>query len=228
MQVKVKNVNFSYKKEQILADLSCTFCSGKINYLIGYNGSGKTTLFDLISGARVPSSGTISGRPNAKEVLYQTQNPVVFGALTGRNLQEFIFGVATGHSKIEIDKLSPHFCELYQKLLERKVSDMSVGERRWFVLFLESYLEKKLFLLDEPTSGVDPVSRKQILTSISALASDPQKIIIVTTHDLKNLDSNCYIHLLKDKKMTTFNSYADFVAISDKQEIEDAFAILNS
>lgn len=225
MEISLEKVNFSYEENNILDDLSCVFRSGKINYLVGYNGAGKSTLFDVISGAVKKQSGIISGVPDAKDILYQVQNPAVFGALTGKDVQKFIFGVSTGHKDVDMNSLPSHFKKLYTKLQNRKVGDMSVGERRWLITFLQSYLDKKLFLLDEPTAGVDPVSRKQINKILTNLAQGFDKLVIVATHDLNSINDG-RIYLLNNHEITMFNSKDDFIAQADSNNIEDAFEIL--
>ncbi|WP_419242200.1 ATP-binding cassette domain-containing protein (plasmid) [Pediococcus pentosaceus] len=228
MEITLKNISFSYKNVAVLDNLSCTFRSGKLNYLIGYNGAGKSTLFDIMSGALKQKKGEIIGKPDVNEILYQTQNPAVFGALTGKNLQDFIFGVSTGHRDILLDNLPTHFVDLYKKLLSRKIGDMSVGERRWIITFLESYLNKEMFLLDEPTSGVDPVSKGQINKTLLSSAKNSKRIVIVTTHELRDMEQNSYVHLLNNKKIKSFNSYEDFVSASKIGDVEDAFSSLTS
>ncbi|TSO25606.1 ATP-binding cassette domain-containing protein [Lactobacillus sp. LL6] len=227
MQLELHDLSFSYKNTIVWSNLNDTFLPGKVNYLIGYNGAGKSTMFDLISGIVEPTNGNITGLPAKQEILYQTQNPVIFGALTGRDLRNFIFGVSQGYNKIEISKLSPHFRDLYTRLLNRKLGNMSVGERRWLLLFFESRLHKKLFLLDEPLAGVDPVSKIQIEKTIGELAKDKEKLVIVTTHELSHMNQeNCYIHLLNNGKISFFESYQDFVSVSPTQNPEEAFVKL--
>ncbi|MBM6957599.1 ATP-binding cassette domain-containing protein [Lactobacillus gallinarum] len=227
MTIKIKNLSFSYKDNPIFQNLNAEFENEKVNYLIGYNGAGKSTLFDLISDLQTQYSGEIDGVPSKNEILYQTQNPVIFGALTGQNLQNFVFGISAQHQTIDPEQLSPHFKELYQRLMKRKVGKMSVGERRWLLLFLESHLNKKLFLLDEPLSGVDPVSKVQIEKVINDLAQRKDHLVIVTTHELNYMTKqDCYIHLLHNGEIRSFASYDDFVAASDKKDPEEAFAKL--
>lgn len=227
MQLELHDLSFSYKNTPVWEKLNDTFLPGKVNYLIGYNGAGKSTLFDLISGIIKPINGNVVGMPSKRDILYQTQNPVVFGTLTGKDLRDFIFGVSQGYDEIIVDELLPHFKDLYQRLLFRKVGDMSVGERRWLLLFFESRLHKKLFLLDEPLAGVDPVSKVQIEKTIGELANNPEKLVIVTTHELSHMNrDNCYVHLLNNGKIQFFNSYQDFVSVSSSGNPEDAFAKL--
>lgn len=226
MDISLKKISFAYKNTSILNDLSCTFHSGKINYLIGYNGAGKSTLLDIISGAIRQDTGKVMGKPNQNGVLYQTQNPAVFGALTGQDLQNFIFGVSTGHRDIIVESLPKHFSDLYQKLIARKIGDMSVGERRWLLIFLESHLNKCLFLLDEPTSGVDPVSKRKINKMLLEIAHNTDKLVIVTTHDLRDMDHDCAIYLLNNQVITTFSSYDKFLEAAKTNDIEDAFSFL--
>lgn len=225
MVIKIKDLTFKYRSENIVQNLNAEFREGKVNYLIGYNGAGKSTLFDLISDLQTNYSGKIEGVPAKKDILYQTQNPVIFGALTGKDLQDFIFGIASKHEEIIFQNLTPRFQKLYSSLLDRKVGDMSVGERRWLLLFLESKLNKKLFLLDEPLSGVDPVSKVQIEAIINSLVKNKHANVVVTTHELNYLSKNdCFIHLLHDGKVKSYDSYDKFIQYSNNNDPEEAFA----
>lgn len=122
MTIKIENLAFEYKSAPVFDNLNAEFKAGKVNYLIGYNGAGKSTLFYIISDLQTKYSGKIEGRPNKKDILYQTQNPVVFGSLTGKDLQDFIFEIANTHEQIVLEELSPHFRELYVRLMNRKVA----------------------------------------------------------------------------------------------------------
>lgn len=227
MRIKIRDLSFQYKQTSIFQKLNVEFDSRQVNYLIGYNGAGKSTLFDILSDLQTDYSGSTQGRPSKDEILYQTQNPVVFGTLTGKDLQNFIFGIANTHEPVILEKLSPHFRDLYIKLMNRKVGEMSVGERRWLLLFLESKLDKKLFLLDEPLSGVDPISKIQIEEIISDLAKKENTCVIVTTHELDHLiKGNCSIHLLNNGEIQSFDSYEEFIKISDHHDPKEAFAKL--
>lgn len=227
MRIKIRDLSFQYKQTSIFQKLNVEFDSRQVNYLIGYNGAGKSTLFDILSDLQTDYSGSTQGRPSKDEILYQTQNPVVFGTLTGKDLQNFIFGIANTHEPVILEKLSPHFRDVYIKLMNRKVGEMSVGERRWLLLFLESKLDKKLFLLDEPLSGVDPISKIQIEEIISDLAKKENTCVIVTTHELDHLiKGNCSIHLLNNGEIQSFDSYEEFIKISDHHDPKEAFAKL--
>ena len=227
MSIKIRDLSFQYRQIPIFQKLNVEFDPGQVNYLTGYNGAGKSTLFDILSNLRTDYSGSIQGLPSIDEILYQTQNPVVFGTLTGKDLQNFVFGIANTHEPVILEKLSPYFRDLYMKLMKQKVGEMSVGERRWLLLFLESKLDKKLFLLDEPFSGVDPVSKIQIEEIISDLAKKENTCVIVTTHELDYLiGGKCFIHLLNDRKIQSFDSYEEFIKNSDHHDPEEAFAKL--
>lgn len=227
MRIKIRDLSFQYKQTSIFQKLNVEFDSRQVNYLIGYNGAGKSTLFDILSDLQTDYSGSTQGRPSKDEILYQTQNPVVFGTLNGKDLQKFVFGIAQSHESVELEELSPHFRNLYIKLMKRKVGKMSVGERRWLLLFLESKLDKKLFLLDEPFSGVDPVSKIQIEEIISDLAKKENTCVIVTTHELDHLiKGNCSIHLLNNGEIQSFDSYEEFIKNSDHHDPKEAFAKL--
>ncbi|MDD9149929.1 AAA family ATPase [Sporolactobacillus sp. CQH2019] len=226
MQIELKNIDFSYTKTSLFKNLNMKPESGMLNLLIGYNGAGKTTLFDILTGLSTPQSGEINGLPKKEKILYQTQTPALFGALTGKDLERFIFGISNGYTPIDIRLLSDRLQNLYYNLLNKKISVMSVGERRWLLTLFETHLDKQLFLFDEPTSGVDPTSRRQILDRLNVIAQSPKRIVIVSTHELRDYESMpSHIFLLNKGRVQPFSSYNDFVQISPRKDPNEAFEL---
>ncbi|MCL1631601.1 ABC transporter ATP-binding protein [Sporolactobacillus sp. CPB3-1] len=224
MKIELKDINFSYAGSPLFKGLDMVVEPGKLNLLIGYNGAGKTTLFDMLTGIITPQSGKIDGLPGKEKILYQTQAPALFGVLSGRDLQNFIFGTSNGYTPIDITSLSDRLQDLYEKLMNKKISVMSVGERRWLLTLIETHLDKKLFLFDEPTSGVDPVSRRQILDRLNDIVNGSDRIVIASTHELRDYESVASnIFLLNKGCIRTFQSFSDFVEISPSKDPNEAF-----
>lgn len=229
-KITLKNIAFKHKNMEnfLFKNLDVTFTTEKPNILIGYNGAGKTTLFDLLTGLDnlKLQSGEIQDIPDKRQIIYQTQSANLFGVLTGRDVETFIFGTSTGYQAIDFTQLSLHHRELYESLQDKKVGVMSLGERRWLLIFLLSHLDKELFLLDEPTSGVDPISRQQIMQDLNKLVKmeDRKKTVIISTHILEDIQNwDCMIHLLNKGKILSFDNYTDFLSGAETTNPNIAF-----
>lgn len=235
-KITLENATFKYEKAEntLFTNLNVAFSTEKPNILIGYNGAGKTTLFDLLTGLDDLQllSGEIYGIPDKRQIIYQTQSANLFGVLTGKDVETFIFGTSTGYQPIDFTQLSSRHKELYESLQDKKVGVMSLGERRWLLIFLLSHLEKELFLLDEPTSGVDPISRQQIMQDLNKLVKENrEKTVIISTHILEDIQNwDCMIHLLNKGKILSFDNYTEFLSGAETANPNIAFEyyILNN
>ncbi|AWB45430.1 hypothetical protein DCC85_15180 [Paenibacillus sp. CAA11] len=86
------------------------------------------------------------------------------------------------------------------------------GERRYLSILAVTLIQRKLYIFDEPTSGVDPEARVQILRRIEQLVQNPEVIVLLSTHTLHEFSNiDCKIHLLHQGRMQFEGSYEEFV-----------------
>ena len=153
-----------------------------IHAIIGPNGSGKTTLLRLITGVYQPNAGTIN---IAGKYAMQLENDYLYEEQTGlENLR--IFGKYFG---FEINDRSDSYCTQLglTEHLGKRVSTYSKGMKRKLSLLIVIMMGRDILLMDEPTSGVDPISRVEIRSLIEALKADG-KTVIITSHDLSEIE----------------------------------------
>ncbi|MCI6584122.1 MAG: ABC transporter ATP-binding protein [Mobiluncus sp.] len=172
---------------------------GKIIGLLGENGSGKTTLLKILAGVLTPSAGTatIAGeKPSLKTkslTSFQPDASVLPNSIKGENAIKMYadffpdFDAAKAHELLE-------FLGLETSL---KTSEMSKGMREKLQLALAMSRHAKLYLLDEPISGVDPASREALLQTILK-GWNPEATLLISTHlvtDIETvLDEVIYLH----------------------------------
>ena len=198
-------------------DLTMAVMSGTIHGLIGPNGAGKSTAFDLISGLIPASDGdvvlggrTISGMPAearvAAGICRTFQTPRLFEGMsvldtvkTGRHLHGSVgvFGsmfslVRKRREEREIAATAAQFLDVVglSDVAEARIADLSYGKRRLVEIARALATEPKLLLLDEVTSGLNPVETAAVGSLIEKLVSDGLTVVLVE-HDMKFVMKLC-------------------------------------
>lgn len=229
--ITIRHLSYTYKKSdrKVLNDLCADFEAGKIQVLIGKNGSGKTTLFDLIAGV-TQRPKEIVGVPHDTEILYKLQGLLFPNVLKGKDL--FRFYLHTDHSnKIKVTNtpytdswMNPSEMEFMERAWNTPFGQLSVGERRFLSILAATLMKRKLYIFDEPTSGVDPEARIRILRRIELLAQAGRIVLLSshTLHDFQKVD--CKIHLLNQGRFTFEGTYDQFVKSYSDANPDDIFA----
>jgi len=182
----------------VLNDISLVLSSGHLVALVGPNGAGKTTLLRALAGL-VRSDGAIhvsgdvlsslSLRERARRFAYLPQGHIVHWPLPARDI------VALGrypHGATDPARLTPGDAEAVLRAMqatdvmefaERRVTELSGGERSRVALARVLAVEAPVILADEPTSSLDPRHQLDVMKTLRA-AADNRALVIVVTHDL--------------------------------------------
>jgi len=169
-----KGLTKSYKKREVVSDVSINVKQGEIVGLLGPNGAGKTTTFYMFVGLVTPDSGQIflnnkklTGMPMYKRarlgVGYLSQEASVFRNLTVReNLESILqfFDLTNKEIKNRTDQLIEEFG--LQRVVDNKGHSLSGGERRRTEIARALVTDPDFILLDEPFAGVDPIAVEDI------------------------------------------------------------------
>lgn len=183
-----KNLCKSYKKP-VLKNLNVNLPSGKIIGLLGPNGCGKSTFMKLVCGLLVPDSGEIyiCGEPRSEK----TNSYVSF-------LPERTYF----SSGMQVDELIRYFSDFYEDFHAEKAKSMmhdlgidtsarlktlSKGTKEKVQLIMVMARQAKLYLLDEPITGVDPAARDYILQTIIG-NYNPEATVVITTHLIHDIE----------------------------------------
>ena len=196
--LETKNLTKNYGSTLGLSNLSLSLEGGKIIGLLGSNGSGKTTLIKMIAGILQPTSGTI------------TVNGLPVGTET-KKIVSYLPERTYLNSWMRISDILNYFEDFYSdfdkatalKMLASlgvnetaKLRTLSKGTREKVQLVLVMSRKAKVYLLDEPIAGVDPVAREFILETILSNRA-PDSTILISTHLItdveKVLDSFVFI-----------------------------------
>jgi len=164
---------------------------GEVFGLLGPNGAGKSTTFRMLCGLLTPTSGDARvmgidlkkspGRARQK-LGYMAQKFSLYGNLTvGQNLAFFsgAYGLRGRLQREAVERLVTAF--KFEPLLDAPADSLPLGYKQRLALACALMHEPDILFLDEPTSGVDPVTRREFWTHINGLV-EKQVTIIVTTH----------------------------------------------
>ncbi|EZH65354.1 ABC transporter ATP-binding protein [Bacillaceae bacterium JMAK1] len=189
------------QSHRVLRDISITFEQGKVTALLGENGAGKTTLLRLLSGLYEPTGGEVAldGVPfDLNNHRQRSSIGVHFGSDTGlydrltarEHLEYFakLYAIPKQETKQRITKLSNELG--MRDFLNKRVRKLSKGMRQKVAISRAMIHHPSIYLLDEPSTGLDITSANMFREKILQLKRD-QKTIVFSTHLMEEVDMLC-------------------------------------
>jgi ABC-2 type transport system ATP-binding protein len=230
--IDIQNLHFSYRKKKVFTGLSMKLQPGHIYGLLGKNGTGKSTLLRNIAGLLFPDQGKIN-------VLNYTP-----GERKPAFLQEiFMVPEELYMPDIPLEQLLKYYAPFYPrfdyKQFERLITEfeiprdnnflrMSYGQKKKVLISFGLSSNAAVLLMDEPTNGLDIMSKSQF-RKVMAGSLDDNKCIIISTHqvkDLENLIDRITIidhgRILFDQTIEDITRKLSFRISFDSEEVRDA------
>ncbi|HFS2282122.1 TPA: ATP-binding cassette domain-containing protein, partial [Escherichia coli] len=178
--LEINSLSFSYKVNlpPVFNNLSLKIEQGELIGLLGENGAGKTTLFNLIRGGVSNYEGTLKRNFSGGELVSLPQVINLSGTLRNEEVLDLIccFNKLTKKQAwTELNhKWNDNFFIRYDKIRRKRTYTVSYGEKRWLIISLMLTLCKnaRLFLLDEPTVGIDIQYRMMLWELINKITAD--------------------------------------------------------
>lgn len=233
--IHTKNMSWSFNENIILDDINLTIEKGKIYSVIGPNGSGKTTLLRNLSKMLSPKKQSvflegndlvgIKSKEIAKKMAYVQQNInidfefTVFDiVLMGRSPHLKRFETETDKD-IEIVNRAMEATNTY-KLRDKKINEISGGERQRVILSRALAQETDIMLLDEPTSQLDIQHQIEVLNTVRTLKNEKNKTIIMVLHDLNSaVQYSDYLILLNKGKIISIGTPGEIIQNKFLEEV---------
>jgi ABC-2 type transport system ATP-binding protein len=186
--IRVENLRKKYGELEAVQGVSFEVRKGEIFGLIGPDGAGKTSAFEILAGVMEASSGIaeILGRP-AREMRaqsgYLTQGFTLYPDLSVAENIRYV-GVLRGIDPREIERRSKPYLEKFDMLrfTDRLAGRLSGGMKQKLALVCALVPAPGVLLLDEPTTGVDPVSRREFWDALAHLAADGLTTLVATPY----------------------------------------------
>ena len=226
--VSVRNLTKSFSGRRVVDDLSFDVQRGEVFALLGHNGAGKSTTIDLILGLKKPDGGSakILGMDAAKH------RKQVFERV-GVQLQHTQY-----QPNITVEEACIEYASLYaapadyHKLLDgfgldalRKsfVSKLSGGERQKLSVVLALIGNPEIVFLDELTTGLDVVARREVWRILKQL-KEQGLTIFLTTHYMEEAEALCdRVYIVKSGKKVAEGTIDEVIAASGQKNLEEAY-----
>ncbi|MCC6290138.1 MAG: ABC transporter ATP-binding protein [Chitinophagaceae bacterium] len=230
--ISIKDLHFAYKRKKIFNGLSLELEAGYIYGLLGKNGTGKSTLLRNISGLLFPDSGsiTVSGevpqkrQPSFLQEVFIVAEEFFLPNVTPEQLVKFN---AVFYPKFSHEQFNRYMKE-FEIPADSTIQHMSYGQKKKVLISFGLACNTSLLLMDEPTNGLDIMSKSQFRKVIAG-ALDEKKCIIISTHqvkDLENLIDRITIidegRILFDQTIEQITQKLQFKISFDKEEIQRA------
>lgn len=254
--IEINNLNKSFGDIHAVSDLSFCVKEGELFAFLGVNGAGKSTTINIMCGQLAKDSGQIiidglnldSDVDKIKSMIGVVfQNSVLDLPLTVYDNLESraaLYGIVGEEFQSRLNEL----CELldFKDLLNRKLKNLSGGQKRRIDIARALLHKPKILILDEPTTGLDPQTRKTLWNVVSSLRKNENMTVFLTTHYMEEAAEADYVVIIDSGKISANgtplelkNSYTgDFITLYSVTEevvkklgleyevIRDAFRIL--
>ena len=192
--IHFEKVDFSYSSRvKLLLDLNLRFEPGRIHGLLGKNGEGKSTLLKLIAGLLFPQKGKVEAmgftpsKRNAEMLreIYFLPEELPHHTLSISRFEQVYAPFYPNFSAELFDACLKEF-EIPSK--DWKMNKLSYGQKKKIIVAFGLATRTKILLMDEPTNGLDIPSKGQFRRMVAS-AVDENRCIIISTHQVRDLDS---------------------------------------
>ena len=196
-----------FGRRAVIQGLDLKVPSGVVYGFLGRNGAGKTTTIKMLMGMLPPHDGRIEvlGTPRRRvtardrqRIGYVSQEQHFYAWMTVRQLERFISGFYPTWSTNAFDRL----LETLSIDSTQTVGTLSGGTKMKLAMALALAHKPKLLILDEPTAGVDPIARREILGLLKAEARDRGRTVFFSTHNIAEIeDIGDWVGILHEGRM---------------------------
>jgi ABC-2 type transport system ATP-binding protein len=232
--ITIDNLSFNYnRKKPIYRNLSLTMEKGSIYGLLGTNGSGKTTLLKNMVGLLFPTEGGITvnnfepckRQPSFLQSVYFISEQVYVPAMS---VSRYVYLNAPFYPNFDEKALHNYLSALEVDSSVKKLTELSFGQQKKFIIAFALACNTPVLLMDEPTNGLDIPSKSQFRKLMASAITDDRLFVISThqTRDLEQLIDNVIIvdegSVLLNASMGTIADKLNFAVVKDHMAVGNA------
>ena len=193
--INTENLTKKYGRSRGIEELTLNVEEGDVYGFIGPNGSGKSTTIRTLLGFISPTKGKaeIFGKDiikyrydNLSNIGYIPSEVMFYKGMKVKNIIKLSADLRGGNFEIEANKL----CERFQLDVNRKVDELSFGNKKKVSIICAFQHKPKLYILDEPTSGLDPLMQKEFFSLIRERNNEGATVFL-SSHVLSEIQSHC-------------------------------------
>ena len=229
--IEIKHLSVGYHKKIVLGDISCHIPKGKLTAILGQSGCGKSTLIKVLSGQKQQIAGEIivNGVSNnyshwaEQHLSLVPQFDVIHSDLTVKQCVEYAADIRIGKrvnsslKKTVVEKIIRDAG--LEALSNSYIYELSGGQRKRVNIAIEVVGHPEILLLDEPTTGLDYATEKQIIAGLRQLSRQGETVVFVT-HSLSTIEAADHVIVLK-----TSNNGSRVVAEGTPAEVQKAIGV---
>ncbi len=210
--IEISHLTKSFGSVRAVDDLSFSVREGELFAFLGVNGAGKSTTISIICGQQTKDTGKIiidgcdledSAELTKRKLGVVFQNSVLDSALSVYDNLESraaLYGIMGEDFKSRLSELASLL--EFKHLLKRSVGKLSGGERRRIDIARALFHKPQILILDEPTTGLDPQSRKILWRVIDSLRKSEKMTVLLTTHYMEEAAEADYVVIIDSGKIS--------------------------
>jgi len=220
--IEVQGIGKNYKNYE-LSDVTFEAPKGYITGLIGPNGAGKSTIIKMIMGIVTPDQGGIRvlGQDTGKEeavykqkIGYISDENIFYDWLSMEQMKKVVAPFYKDWDELAFQR----YMDQFELPMRKKIKDCSKGMKMKYAIAIALAHNPSLLIMDEPTAGLDPVFRRELLELLSEYILDEQKTILFSTHVTTDLD--------RIADYVTFLNRGRLVFTDTKDEILERYVLI--
>jgi ABC-2 type transport system ATP-binding protein len=190
--IRIQNLSFAYRKKPVFQGLNLQFEAGHVYGLLGKNGTGKSSLLRNIAGLLHPQNGsiTVNGLTPSERLPVFLEDTFMVPEefyLPDISVPDFVKHYVPFYPRFD-QKSFGNYISIFEIPADSTLQNMSYGQKKKVLISFALATNAKVLLMDEPTNGLDILSKSQF-RKILAEALDEERCIIISTHQVKDLEN---------------------------------------